>query len=404
MSPAWPRVMDQTPSPWRLGLGLLGFKVGYWLLLLAALAKDGTLDEGWFYSVGRRWPEAGPPNFGTHLATWDAGYYLHLSQGGYAAGDRACAFYPLWPLAIRAATPLAGGDPLVAGLVLSNGASLAAWAMFYTAVGRRWGPAAAGWALALLVSFPGALFFQFPYTESLFLLGVVGLWRGLEERRWGWVWVAGLLLPLTRAIGVLALLPLAWHLTGGGAGPFRQGPNAEVRSAGQGWGWTRWLLLAAPLAGWGLYLGLMAAWTGNPFEGFAAQRHWGVHAVGNLVNVPKFVAGFFTPTAWHGFTGSVLDRLVFVGVLYALPVLWRLDRGLVVWAVWLGVIPALSGTFTSYTRYAGCAFVVFAGLGAYFAGAARGSGRWWGRWALVGVFGVLHLVLVWRHVNFQWAG
>jgi len=148
----------------------------------------------------------------------------------------------------------------------------------------------------------------------------------------------------------------------------------------------------------------MAAWTGNPFEGFAAQRHWGVHAVGNLVNVPKFVAGFFTPTAWHGFTGSVLDRLVFVGVLYALPVLWRLDRGLVVWAVWLGVIPALSGTFTSYTRYAGCAFVVFAGLGAYFAGAARGSGRWWGRWAVVGVFGVLHLVLVWRHVNFQWAG
>jgi len=101
-----------------------------------------------------------------------------LSQGGYAAGDRACAFYPLWPLAIRAATPLAGGDPLVAGLVLSNGASLAAWAMFYTAVGRRWGPAAAGWALALLVSFPGALFFQFPYTESLFLLGVVGVGVG----------------------------------------------------------------------------------------------------------------------------------------------------------------------------------------------------------------------------------
>lgn len=394
----------------------------------------------------------------SHFPLGDGRAYLALSQTGYAAGHRFCAFYPLFPLLIRWTTPLAGGNPLLAGLVLSNAASVAGWALFYTRVRRRWGAAAAGWALAFLVSFPGALFYQFVHTESLFFLLLMLLWWGLEERRRGWVWGAAFLLPLTRAIGVFAVLPIAWYaaqqsgllervgdwcrrqlrcrtvqrgtnLAAGekgtaeaGEGAADSGRPAEPRcgaagmkapaqrrptgpaeggAGGRRWPWT---LLAAPVVGWGVYLGLMAAWTGNPFEGFAAQRHWGVHSVGNLVNLPKFVVGFFTPTHWHEFRGSLLDRGVFVLVLYLLPVLWRLDKGLLVWTYWLGVLPAMSGTFTSYTRYAACAFPVFVGLGVYFAGAARGTVRGWGRWVLVGVFGGLHLVLLWRQVNFRWAG
>jgi len=140
--------------------------------------------------------------------------------------------------------------------------------------------------------------------------------------------------------------------------------------------------------------------------------------VWNPVNVPKFILGYFSPTEWHEFTGSLLDRCMFVVLLYTLPVLWRLDRGLLVWTYWLGVLPAMSGTFTSYTRYASCAFPVFIALGA-FVGAGR-EGRTvqhqtavlnrqssflpWLKWALLGVFAALHIVLVWRFVNFRWAG
>lgn len=91
--------------------------------------------------------------------------------------------------------------------------------------------------------------------------------------------------------------------------------------------WRDFSLLLAPLLGWTAYLGLMWHWTGNPFEGFEAQKYWAVHSIRNLIDVPKFVVGLFSPTEWHAFRGSVLDRAVFVLLLYCLPVLWRLDKG-----------------------------------------------------------------------------
>lgn len=392
-----------------------------------------------------RWPTDAPTINASHYATWDAAGYLRLSEEGYYKGTALCAFYPLYPLSIRLVVPWMRGNHLLAGLVLSNVFSGVAWVLFYERVRRRWGATMAGWATGLLILFPGALFFQFPYTESLFFLLVMLLWWGLEERRWVLAGAAALLLPLTRAVGVFAVLPIAAVLARerglgariwdalplrreaaersarreGGPGGMKKllletGPvTGDTSSGGNGASRGPWGLLAAPLIGWGLYLGLMGYWTGNPFEGFAAQKYWGVHAVGNLVNVPKFVLGFFTPTDWHAFTGSLLDRGVFALVLYTLPVLWRLDKELLVWTYWLGILPAMSGAFTSFTRYASCAFPMFVAL-AFWLNGGRGGGRmvptgpaslrFWLKWGLVGGFAALHVVLVWRHVNYQWAG
>jgi hypothetical protein len=441
---------------WKVGIVAL-ILTASWLGLIPSSPPDS---RGMLW-----WPRDAEPTRVSHLATYDAAYYLYLGEAGYARGVRACAFYPLWPLLMRWASPLAGGNHLIAGLVLANLFSLAAWVLFHQRVRRRWGSRVAGWSLAFLVAYPGALFFQFPYTESLFLLLVMVLWWGLEERRWGLVWVAGLLLPMTRAIGVFAVLPIAWYaaresglrervgewgrrkwgrrkapggtdLTDGaaaagsglpagprcvptGAAPTQRRPTGPAEDGAARRGFP-WLLLAAPLVGWGLYLALMWLWTGNPFEGFVAQKTWGVHFISNLWNVPNFVWVFFQPTQWHEFRGSLLDRAVFVVLLYTVPVLWRLDKGLLVWTYWLGVLPAMSGTFTSYTRFASCAFPVFLALAAYFnAGRLREVGespavlapstppsawRRAGQWGLFAEFVVLHVVLVWRHVNFNWAG
>ena len=130
------------------------------------------------------------------------------------------------------------------------------------------------------------------------------------------------------------------------------------------------------------------------------QNGFGVQSVPNLWNLPKFVIGFCSPTEWHAFRGSWLDRCMFVVLLYTLPVLWRLDKGLLVWAYVLGILPAMSGTFTSFTRFASCAFPMFIALGVVLS-----RREWRGlRYALLGVFVVLPLVFVWRFVNFRWAG
>jgi NhaP-type Na+/H+ and K+/H+ antiporter len=113
-------------------------------------------------------------------------------------------------------------------------------------------------------------------------------------------------------------------------------------------------------------------------------------------------------------------------LLYTLPVQWRLGKDLLVWIYVLGILPAMSGTFTSYTRFESTAFPVFIALAAFLnaEGGVRTAEssvtpvaprlatlasrlprlRVAVRWALLGTFAVLHLWLLWRFVNFRWAG
>lgn len=170
---------------------LFGCKVFCFSILIGVLSCWTAFDVDKFYAVNARWPREGDPIFASHFATWDAAHYLYLSEVGYQRHVPSCAFYPLWPLLVRWAAPLAGGSHLIAGLVLSNLFSLAAWVLLYERVRRRWGKSVASWALVFLISFPGSLFFQFHYTESLFFLLVMLLWWGLEERRWGLAWGGG---------------------------------------------------------------------------------------------------------------------------------------------------------------------------------------------------------------------
>jgi hypothetical protein len=402
---------------------LLGFKGVYLAVLPGSLWFWNGFDREKFYAVNARWPREGGPVFASHFGTWDAAHYLLLSEVGYGKGAPSCAFFPLWPLLVRGVAPLLGGSHVLAGLVLANAFSLVAWVLFHRLVARRWGESTANLGLIFLVAFPGALFFQFNYTESLFLLLVMVLWLGLEQRRYRLACATAFLLPITRPVGLFCLLPLLWHLLtkeppewiilwlrklglegdreirqrrernieelqvepvgasrGAGVPPatvvvaqasrLRNGQCAATETVAatiasgtlapltqpEAHHLRAWWLVLAPLVGWACYLALMWRWTGNPFEGFKAQTYWGVHSISNLWNVPKIVVAFFTPIEWHTFRGSVLDRCVFMLLLYCLPVIWKLDKGFFIWAWVLGVMPAMSGTFTSFTRFASCAF------------------------------------------------
>jgi hypothetical protein len=260
------------------------FKCGYWLLVLTALLIQPSMNLASFRSVNQRWPRAGEPTFASHFATWDTAHYLNLSEVGYSRGEPSCAFYPFWPLLVRWLSFLTGGSHLVAGLLLANACSLAAWILFHRLVARRWGNTAAHWSLAFLILFPGSLFFQFHYTEGLFLLLTMALWWGLETQRHAWGFLAAFLLPLTRAVGV-SILPIAARVLGpsapwfkswfeqiklgigkpsyGTPGDYRVPPNPGELSTPACciFPWravsSRAWLLAAPLADWGVYLALM---------------------------------------------------------------------------------------------------------------------------------------------------
>jgi hypothetical protein len=168
------------------------------------------------------------------LARWDAAWYLLIAQDGYAGGEplpseSRAAFFPLYPLAIRA---LAGftespGASLIAAYVISLVAFLGALYLLYRLVDLELGPEIARVAVLLLAVSPWTLFFSAPYTESLFLFASVGAFYAARTGRWAWAGALGAAAAATRNTGIILLLPLAllylYRSEGGGVSGIGRG-------------------------------------------------------------------------------------------------------------------------------------------------------------------------------------
>ena len=349
------------------------------VLALARLRPDAFSLGG--YLGNFRWPPAKMPGPAEWFTTWDGEQYFYLAERGYEAGSPAAGLFPLWPMLIRATSMLVGGHSFFAALVSANLLSLAAWVLLYRLVAEDHGGPTANRTLLALLAFPGSLFFQFPYSESLFLFLVTVLFSGLRRSRLLPVGLAALLLPLTRAVGVLCVLPLLW------------------------WTWQRrgaWLVCVAPILGFAAYLGFMHAATGNAFEGFAAQLLY-VHqaSVARVLDLAGFVRSFFTVAWGHGPIHSPLDRAFFVLFAVSLPMTWKMDRVWFFYALGIGLVPAMVTGFASYTRFLAVCFPVFAAV----AETSRHRRAPTTVFAVsIGVLWLVQLGLLLRHVTFRWAG
>ena len=187
------------------------------------------------------------------LARWDAAWYLRIAESGYGGSDVRAAFFPLYPLLVRAVAAPFGASPgalLVAAYVLSLAAFLGALVLLHRLVSLELGRPLAQPALLLLAVFPAALFFGAPYSESLFLLLAVGAFYAARTGRWAWAGAAAAGAAATRSSGVLLLLPLAMLWWSAGSGASAQRAGRRLRDAA-------WLLLAPlGLAAYAAFLGL----------------------------------------------------------------------------------------------------------------------------------------------------
>ena len=192
-------------------------------------------------------------------ARWDSVWYLDIANDGYAgSGDRA-AFFPLYPLLVRAGG-LVFGSPLVAGIVISLAAFLVGLAALHRLATIELGPEAARWAVISLALFPGSVWFSAVYSESLFLMVSVGAVLCARRERWAAAGLLGAAAAATRSAGLLLLIPLAllWLEA-------HRGGRARLAS-------LAWLGLV-PL-GLGAYCGYLAL-DGRPAGApFSAQDTW----------------------------------------------------------------------------------------------------------------------------------
>lgn len=136
---------------------------------------------------------------------WDTGFYLSIAEEGYKFyGERlpSVAFFPLLPLIIRAMSVLVG-DPLIAGLMVTNAALLLAVVLLHRLVSEDWGGSCADRATWYLLIFPTSFFGSAIYSESLFLLGAVGAFYFARKGYWESAAMLGFLAALTRLMGLI---------------------------------------------------------------------------------------------------------------------------------------------------------------------------------------------------------
>lgn len=146
----------------------------------------------------------------SYWAHWDGRWLAHIAEHGYDT-DTATAFFPLYPVVLRAGVE-AGLGVAIVGVVVSTLAALAAL-YFVFALARTWyGDRVALASIVILAFFPTAFYLNAVYSDPLFLALTAGSFWALYVRRD--LVLAGafaFLAALTRNVGGLLVLPLAYE-------------------------------------------------------------------------------------------------------------------------------------------------------------------------------------------------
>jgi hypothetical protein len=222
--PGFPRVHATASTPWQ-NLAHAG-RLSLWLLVTLRLGLEalGLLSIRFqpVTEIGGDWLNLllpGPAPWSTALSLWqrwDALWYQQIAEHGYQAGNSTAAFYPLYPLLARLAALPLGGHIVLAELVVTSAAFVAAIWLLYTLALKAAGADAACLTVLLTALFPVGFFLLAPYTEALYLaLSVATFLLSFSGRPW-LAGLAGLAAALTRAQGAVLALPLAYNALAGG--------------------------------------------------------------------------------------------------------------------------------------------------------------------------------------------
>jgi Gpi18-like mannosyltransferase len=279
----------------------------------------------------------------------DGSWYLGIAQSGYEQKPfnldkpHNWAFFPLYPLTVRAIARLTGDYQLVA-IALSNLFFFLALVVLHkTVLAFGYDGAMADRTIFYVAAFPTSYFFSLPWTSSLFLLTTVSSFWAAQRGVW---WLAGIcagLASATRYNGIFlfpTLLIFYWQCHR----PFK----------------LRWDVLGLVFAPVGLlaFMAYLYSITGNAFAFAHAQAAWGVRwGVFVLPLVTFIISPFELSAGWN------FRLLNFIAAMTALVCgfVW-LKRREWAWAFYtfVSVITPLSMvTLEGHTRYMVCLFPMF---------------------------------------------
>lgn len=238
------------------------------------------------------------------LNKWDANYYVGIARAGYAPADETTlAFFPGFPLVVRAVSNLLGTDIAGTAMVLNLFFTIAL-AAGVMALARQMGLGTRGQVLgaAVVTSAPMSIVFAMPYTEALF--GALAIWAVvmLHDQRWiaagALIFLASFVrLTAVNLIVVFALMVLfkAWRTW---------------------WAWLSVAVSALPLAGYILWANRHLSGAGGYFG--LQEKHWNSGFDGGRATV-SWVAETLS-SATNG--GYLLSAAVIIAAPICLLLVW----------------------------------------------------------------------------------
>jgi hypothetical protein len=169
--------------------------------------------------LGRTMPNSAVSPMLDVLTSWDGNWYLRIVRDGYPrhvqphvtyeVADARAAFFPTYPMLVRAVDKVLPGGDTIAALFTNFVLGAVAILLLGVLAKRLYGEQVAAKAMVLGAMFPGSFVLSFAYTEALLLvLAMACLWCLTSQR---WV-AAGLLAALgtaTRPNGLALVLACA---------------------------------------------------------------------------------------------------------------------------------------------------------------------------------------------------
>ena len=190
-------------------------------------------------------------------ARWDSEHYIAISRNGYTGGDHLVAFFPLYPALMALFAPLVGGDPVLAGVIISTIATFMALFYMFKLADLEFGSVVAKRAVLYMAVYPMAFYMLAVYTEALFLVLTIAAFYYARRGKWVVVVPLAFLAGLTRPTGVLLVFPLAYEVWQQSGAAFK-----NLFKNLKWWGVAA--VFAAPVA-WALWAGFLGYITNDLF-------------------------------------------------------------------------------------------------------------------------------------------
>ena len=352
---------------------LLGWRL---LLTLTAAAAPLVLAYQPSFPYAELFPEwFGAPRWVTAWANFDGVHYYTIATSGYLGTGLVQAFFPAYPLLVRALHQL-GVPVLAAALLISHLSLWAALITLHRLIRLDFSTKIARWSVLFLLAFPTSFFFGSFYSESLFLLAALVSLYQARQGRWRLAGLAAGVASATRIVGIalvpalLVELAIQERLLPKYGYHFEWRPAAWARAV-QGLFKRRWRSLWWIAAGGLGVLGFMLFLSiqfNDPLYLLSVQAEFGGGRQESLVAYPQVVWRYTKILTtgsvsgvrlWSTVQEMIAGVVAVVGLgLAALKIRWSyiLFAGIAI------LLPTLTGTFSSMPRYILVAFPLYIGL------------------------------------------